>query len=46
MNTIMPKAKEVPEFPKQIRVRGIPGITATINRQSRQKPDKEGKLQN
>jgi hypothetical protein len=36
----------VPEFPKQIRVRGIPGITATIYRQSRQKPDKEGKLQN
>jgi integrase len=39
------KAKRGQEFPKQVTVRGIPGITATIYRQERTKPDKDGKLQ-
>jgi hypothetical protein len=37
--------KQTSEFPKTVTVKGIPGITATIYRQSRQKPDKQGTLQ-
>jgi integrase len=33
------------EFPKTITVKGVPGITATVYRQERQKPDKDGNLQ-
>jgi len=45
MKTDKPKHRQKSEFPKAVKVPGIPGITATIYKQERQKADKEGVLQ-
>src|ERR1035441_8098981 len=45
MTTNTPRIERKPAFPKIVSVRGIPGITATIYRQEREKPDKDGNPQ-
>ena len=45
MRATKTRVKAKPEFPMTITVKGVPGITTTIYKQERTKPDKDGRPQ-